>query len=245
MQDIIEGLRKRNLKRAVNVYKNRKIDFISRKNVLKLCLFDVEKKREIIFDVPYRGIFNHGSLKVFLVNSNEFKTYDSNQVNEFLKRLKESGGFTNKTSVLVTDKKDYIIQHELQHVFDNIIHIKSSFWEYEYRAYLASLIYSEKPNDVLLKLVKYVNPALSEVGFEFFKQNLNKIMEKEKRIVEIEPHELSILKILVDLDNGIQEFDEKEIRMKSKNLMNENYVKNVGGNYDEILEELEKLLERY
>jgi hypothetical protein len=245
MQDIIEGLRKRNLKRAVSVYKDRKIDFIPKKNIFKLSLFDMEKKKQINFDIPYRGIFNHGSLKVFLVNSNEFKKTESETVNEFLEKLKESGGFTNKTTALVTEKKDYIIQHELQHVFDNIIRIKSTLWEYEYRAYLASLIYSENPNNVLLKLVKYVNPAISEVGYEFFKHNLNKIIENEKKIVEIEPHELSILKIIVDLDNEIQEFDEKEIRMKSKKLMNENYIKNVGGNYDEILEELEKLLERY
>lgn len=244
MQDIIEGLRKRNLKRAVNVYKNRKINFISRKNVLKYSLFNL-KKEEITFDVPYRGIFNHGSLKVFLVNQNEFKKYDSNQVNEFLEKLKKSGGFTHKTSVLVTEKKDYIIQHELQHVFDNIIHIKSSLWEHEYRAFLASLIYSENPNNVLLKLVNYVNPALNEVGYNFFKANLNKIIKTEKEIEQTQPHELSILKIIVDLDYEIKEFTEEEIRKKSKKLMNENYVKNVGGSYDEILEELEKLLERY
>ncbi len=247
MQDIINGLKMRAVKKAVEVYKDRKIEFLMKKNSLKTSLYDSEIKDIVSFDMPYRGFFNKGIINAFLVNANEFKKYNSNTVNAFLKKLKESGGVSHRTTIFVTEENSYVIQHELQHVFDNIIDLKTPIWEHEYRAFLASLVYDKNPERVLVKLADYVEKPLKEVGYDFFKSNLEYIIMNDRDVEKVEPHELAILKIIVDLDKNIEgEFNEQNLIETSKKLMNKNYMENYfGANYDEILEELEERLSGY
>lgn len=233
----------KDIKKAIEIYKDRKIEFVMKKDSLKTYLFDDEIKDIVSFDMPYRGYINSGIINTFLVNTHEFKGHKSNVVNTFLNQLKESGGVTHITSIFVTENHSHIIQHELQHVFDNIINLKTPVWEHEYRAFLASLIYGDNPNNILLKLVNYVNEPLNEVGFEFFKYNLEYIIKNDRKVEEIEPHELAILKIIVDLDKNIKEkYTNEKIKKTCKELMNKNYIKNVGAKYDEILVELNEQL---
>jgi len=151
MQDIIEGLMKRELKRVISVYTDRKVEFIEKKNILKSSLFDAEKNEIVGFDMPYKGFFNKGLINIYLVEPEQFKEYKSNTINDFLYKLKMSGDVSTSANIFVTLNYNYIIQHELQHVFDNIICLKTPIWEHEYRAFLASLIYGENSNNILFK----------------------------------------------------------------------------------------------
>lgn len=242
MQEIIEGMA-RELKRAVSVYNDRKIVFTDKKNVLKTSLLDLETNEIVCFDMPYKGIFNQGLINVYLVEPEQFKEYESKTINDFIFQLKVSGGVSTNTNIFVTLSHNYIIQHELQHVFDNLICLKTPIWEHEYRAFLASLIYCENPNNILLLLSNYVRPTLKEVGFDFFKNHLNRIIEEDKEINIVEPHEVAILKLIIDLDN-IQK-SEEQIRNTSKKLLDDNYKKNFGATYSDILGALEEELEGY
>lgn len=228
------------------LFKNRKVEFITKKNTLKTSLFDNEIKDLAYFDMPYKGIFNKGAINIFLVNVNEFKEYESKTINNFLNNVKVTGGVSYKTSIFVTGESNPIIQHELQHVFDYIINLKTPIWEHEYRAYLASLIYGKDSENVLIKLAEYVVNPLKEVGYDFFKKHLEHIIKTDKEIETVEPHELAILKIIVDLDKNVQgELNEQNIIEISEKLMNENYIKNFGATPAEIIEEMQNLLERY
>jgi len=201
MENIVEGLRKRELKRAIDIYANdRKIEFTDKKKVLKTSLFDTEKNEMIGFDIPYKGFFNKGLISVFLVDATKFEVYESKTVNDFLNKLKVSGGISNASHIFVTENNNTIIQHSLQHVFDNLIGLKTPRWEQEYRACLASLIYADSPNNVFSKMMDYVDPTLSEIEYGFFKSNFKNIVFKDG-VEQFEPSYIAVLKLVCDLDN--------------------------------------------
>ena len=150
----------------------------------------------------------------------------------------------NRNDMLIASpgSKD-IVQHELQHLFDNLNLIDGDSIEKEYRAALASIVFSEN-----------LSMAYQRIYYSYFVEAL----KKETLISEPpgKPHYEARRKIVCEIERtlfqevGLKTFKARinreerhlpeEVRTTALKLLNEAYKKKAGLTYDEILEPFKK-----
>jgi len=221
MNYLVEGLRKREVMRTINVFKDRKIKFEERKKKIT-CYLTKEQGVEIYVNLVQKANFKSGLMNIILLDENELKYVYSKyeKANEYLERLKNGGSVTRGFEIILTTDYDLVIQHELQHVFDNLIEFKTSDWEHEYRAYLGGLHFSKEPVQNNLNEIYLYNMNLKRSGCD-----------------ENEPHYVASEKLIKELEFS-DRLKDSDLRMISKILLDANYKEHMGKTYNEILEEL-------
>lgn len=133
-------------------------------------------------------------------------------------------GFAFNKKIFCVDE-DYVIQHEIQHAFDNLLRIGHKFeiWEREYTAFLAGIVFSEDTNLNLKRLYENMEFGTKTKKWkDFYKDE----------------HMRACLEIVCDLyDMKIDERSEREvIREGALLLLNNMYKKKVGLSYEKIIE---------
>jgi hypothetical protein len=95
--------------------------------------------------VPFDQEFYAGPIAVYVANTELCRKYGMR-------------GFVTDTEILVESPTPRIVQHELQHVFDHII-LGMDFEnvEKEYRAILAQILFSKKPDSEYFRLLMKMN----------------------------------------------------------------------------------------
>lgn len=222
MKYLIEGLRKREIMRTIEVFRDRKIKFEDKRKKIT-CYIAKENGEEIYVNLFQKANFKKGLMNVILLDENELKFLYSKspKASEYIERLKNGGSVTRGFEIILTTDYDLVIQHELQHVFDNLIEFKTKEWEHEYRAYLGGLLFSKEPvQNNLNEIYRYNMKLRSTFGCK-----------------DDEPHYIAIEKLIKELEFS-DRLKDSELRMISKILLDANYKEHTGKTYNEMLNEL-------
>lgn len=210
----------KNIKETMDFYINReKVKLNKKKGFKEMSLRD-ETNNLIKFELPYKKHFNTGEINIYLVDVNRFNLHRNNKVNMFLCDLVLSKGVTDNLDIYVSSEKNVLIQHEIQHTFDNFFNLKGEKWEREYRACLGELIFNKNSNESLTDFVNFLddmkgvnNPYVKAIG-EVVK-NIGNEMKINKRLKKTDA--------------------QSNLRKVCLSLLNKNYVKHIGKTYYEML----------
>lgn len=215
---------------SLNFYKERKVTFTKENSFLELELYNEDEKRGEIILLPKKGIFKVGLIEISLLDSLKlFKmdlTNNSDRSKKLIEGLMQGNCISFDYKIIMTHEIDYALQHELQHVFDNLIKIKGKLEDREYRAYLAGLRYSEDNVIHLKNIPCFMEKALEQEGKKIFEG-------------EYKNNYLGLIKIMEEFSEFYDEKFEitsKNIKNKCDLLLNENYIQNTGNTYEEILD---------
>jgi hypothetical protein len=215
---------------SLKVYEDRKVKFTKEKSFLKLDLYNEDEKKSEIILLPKKGSFSSGLIDMSLLDMSKVFQMDLNDYSEKAKELiyglMQGNCLNLKHKVIMTSEIDYALQHELQHVFDNLIGIDGDLREREYRAYLAGLIYSTDSLSHLMNIPSFIEKTINEQGEEMFKGKY-----KNNYLALI-----TIMNEFKDFYETDVEVTNEEIKNKSSFLLDKNYVKNTGMTYKKLLD---------
>jgi hypothetical protein len=168
------------------------------------------------YEIEYNQL-KFGNIDLYVIEREEMK-----------KMCLPFGGITAQNKIFTTNNED-IIQHELQHAFENVLGVGFLFklWESEYTAFLAGIIFSDSKK------------SLKEIHEDVIQKNWNKDMEE---FYEKDTHYKARLQVVSDLyDMKVdRRSSEEEIKHAALILLNNIYKKRTGMSYEEIMEEVKK-----
>lgn len=204
---------------GMEYFKKRKvIDFDYTKFFFELELYD-ENNKKIVHNLEMDGKFEMGKLNIKIIDENnlgeKIDEVDSTLINVFLKVLYNDSAIFHKDVLLVTDDSERIMQHELQHIFDDLIKLKTGIRDREYRACLASLVFGrdrEETYENIYRFNRFLGGGMLHSENDGYDYAVNLIMKNIKKM------------------GG-----RKKLKEKSLFLLNENYLKHTGLNYEEIV----------
>jgi len=176
-------------------------------------------------------------------------------------------GMAKIDSMIIASDSTTLIQHELQHLFDALIFNLCIYYskpvQDEYRAYLASIAFSENPAAVyrelydtslveFMKKKTSISEPLSESHYEArlkIKREIERLLIQEEAGMEAtaringeeilsEKLRTTILKVAEEAYDG--KISSEKLRTVVLKLLNEAYKNEVGLTYDEILEPFKK-----
>ncbi|VVC04554.1 Uncharacterised protein [Candidatus Bilamarchaeum dharawalense] len=131
------------------------------------------------------------------------------------------GGIAVDNTLLVFDKNDGAVQHELQHLFDHMLGICDKVWRSEYRAMLAEMGYGKHPN----RYERFVfENIVHEAEARYNGTDFPDHLRAERGVIR------ALLKSGIDFRSSIEIVAEN-----CKRVLNEVYEQAVGLSYDQIL----------
>lgn len=214
---------------SLNFYKERKVTFTKENSFLELELYNEDEKKGEIILLPKKGDFSCGLINISLLDSLKLFKMDlknhSKEAQELIEGFMQGNCLNMEYKAIMTHEVDYALQHELQHIFDNLLDVEGDKVDREYRAYLAGLKYSEDNVLHLLKIPQYIEMKMEEEGEKIFKGKYKN-------------NYLALIRIMQDFSDVFEnngEITTEEVKERSKILLDENYVKNMSMGYDKLL----------
>jgi len=220
---------------SLNFYKERKVTFTKENSFLKLELYNEDEKKGENILLPKKGNFKVGLIDISLLDTTKLFEMNfemnSNKIKKLVNGFMQGDCISMEHKIIMTQEVDFALQHELQHVFDNLMEIDGGLEEREYRAYLAGLKYSENKEIHLMNIPFFIEKKVNELG--------KKIFDDEHKYNYLSL--IRIMKEFSDFYEGETENRNEIIEKRCNFLLDKNYVKNTGMTYDRILNTMIKM----
>lgn len=220
---------------SLNFYNERKVTFTKENSFLKLELYNENKNEGELILLPKKGNFKVGLIDISLLDTAKLFGMDFEKNSDKAKKLvhgfMQGDCITMEHKIIMTQEVDFALQHELQHVFDNLMEIDGGLEEREYRAYLAGLKYCENKEIHLMNIPFFIEKKVNELG--------KKIFDDEHKYNYLSL--IRIMKEFSDFYEGETENRNEIIEKRCDLLLDKNYVKNTGMTYDRILNTMIKM----
>lgn len=243
----ILNTKEKKMKESLKVFVDRKIKF--EKEKVKLSKEDkiiVSYESKEFFILPKEYNFQNKD-SWYIPKLNYLKLYNSGYINAILVDPKEfekviikngiscSGLSCNYT--LIISNSEQIIQHELQHVFDNLFNLNLKSWEKEYHAILAELIFTCDSAKIMSSLENQIYTILDRMNWELDDHKTHEWVKSKEEYTGAQWEIIYKLgKMAIDERNSVQ-----EIKKASLEILNESYKEKMGMSYSEIIEQIKSV----
>lgn len=181
-----------------------------------------------MFLLPFEDEFHDFGINAYKVSNPEMLDLLPSEPEE--KGEYVLGGFTDWMDIVLGSNDGSLVQHELQHLFDNIIRVAGKQTDREYRATLAELAFDENVGE------RYRSMEYQSVGDQVFRA-------LEMRAFKSWPaHREAQLLILRQIRPMCND-DPAAIKARALLLLNRAYREACGLSYDEIIEPFKRMEE--
>jgi hypothetical protein len=205
----------------------------------KYGLFFIQEENDLIVPIPFESYTRLGLFDIISVDECDFL-------------IKHKAGamfipILHGGCLIVPSKDLDAVNHELQHLFDNLILVQGNMEEREYRAFLAELAFTQSPHKRYILSMGAIQPEflpLIILHDDYEDQRKKTPSWVTKRFWENKketPHAFAMEKILMEFEkagkmSSVLEVPPKSIITQfSMKLLNDAYKELYGLTYNEIL----------